>query len=832
MSAETLLSGRRAVLTAYGFDGKRQEPEFAEIVAEVCRVTGAPVGLLGFPKGGREWIAASHGWRVGELPEASSIAARLADERDPVVIADATSDPRFSSHPLVVAEPYVRFIAAVPLVDEHVGPVGALYALDRNPRVLSPGQVYTLRLIGRQVMRDLAVRRERIATAEELSRLRDLLDESMERFRDFFEQTDDFVLSIGSDGRLMHMNETTEQTLGFSREDLVRQPLARVIDPELRAAFLEALDAAFTTRRPEHVETVFVTSSGRRITAEGMLRPRVIDGKAVLVRVIFRDITERKQYEAELGSARDAALEAARLKTQFLTNVSHEIRTPMNGIIGMIDLLNATALSPEQSDYANQARASAEQLLSIVNNILYVSSVEAGRLSTAQVDFDLYRMLHRIVEVMKIAALGKDVTISFVYDPALPPIFRGSQARVRQVVSNLLENAVKFTEQGAITLSVKQQTETPTHHVVRFEVRDTGIGIAEEDRLLLFEKFSQVEASSTRRFGGVGLGLATARQLVETMGGLIDVESTPGVGSTFWFSIPFPKHAATRRPIASSELEFKGKRVLLLDRNLTSRRTIRHYLETSWEMRVDAAESVADAGSQVRCAAPDGDPFRVVLFDSTSDAEAGALVRDLDGIATIFLGGGVHETVNEEKLRALGVAAYVAKPVGQGELFDALTIALAHEALPLARSAMEQLDSRSAPREVTPEMRGSVRVLLAEDNFLNRKLTLSQLEKLGYTADAVANGKEAVEAMAATSYDVILMDCQMPIVDGYEATMQIRKLQGDAPRRTRIIAMTANALEGDREKCLAAGMDDYLAKPTKHEDLEAALARYFEPARR
>src|SRR5260221_3345704 len=326
--------------------------------------------------------------------------------------------------------------------------------------------------------------------------------------------------------------------------------------------------------------TVLVYAAGRIVNVEVYFQPKVIDGRTVLARVIFHDISERKAFEAELGHARDAALEAARLKTQFLTNVSHDIRTPMNGIIGMIDSLSASSLNEEQSDFAHQARASAEQLLSIVNNILYVSNVQAGGLAATNVDFDLFRLTQRIVEVMKVGVLGKDIDVTFDWDEKLPTLFRGNQGKLRQVVTNLMENAVKFTEQGTITLRVRQQTETDSHIVVRFEVKDTGIGISEEDRLLLFEKFSQIEAGQSRRFQGVGLGLATARHLVDTMGGLIDVESKPGVGSTFWFTITFPKVAASdRHPIASSDRSLRGQRVLLVDQLPPSRRIVRHYLE-------------------------------------------------------------------------------------------------------------------------------------------------------------------------------------------------------------------------------------------------------------
>jgi CheY-like chemotaxis protein len=325
--------------------------------------------------------------------------------------------------------------------------------------------------------------------------------------------------------------------------------------------------------------------------------------------------------------------------------------------------------------------------------------------------------------------------------------------------------------------------------------------------------------------------LATARQLVETMGGLIDVDSTPGSGSSFWFTIPFPKPLGARKPIASSDLDFKGKRVLLVDHYPTSRQIVRHYLQTTWEMRVDVGDTADDVLTMLKREAAAGDPFRAVLFDAMPDMEPLAFAREVHaraeiaGTSLIFLAANSRD-VNQERLRDAGVHAFVAKPVGQGELFDAMTLALAHDAIPLARP-MPSTARTSSPAHVPPEKRKTVRVLLAEDNFLNRKLTMSQLEKLGYIADSVGNGKEALEAVARETYDIILMDCQMPVMDGYEATMEIRRRDSAEGKKRRIIAMTANALEGDREKCLAAGMDDYLSKPTRHEDLEIALARAF-----
>ena len=308
------------------------------------------------------------------------------------------------------------------------------------------------------------------------------------------------------------------------------------------------------------------------------------------------------------------------------------------------------------------------------------------------------------------------------------------------------------------------------------------------------------------------------------LGGVIDVESTPGIGSTFWFSIPFARQGGDRKPIVSSDLEFKGRRVVLIDQVPTTRRIVWHYLAERWEMRVDVARSAAETLALLRREAESGDPIRVVIYDAMPDLDPLVFAKTVRGdpaIGSVRLIHLVTGSVKEQELRNAGVNAILTKPAGQGELFDALTIALAPDAL------AQQANFDTPVPVVTPEMRERVRVLLAEDNFLNRKLTTSQLEKLGYHVDSVANGREAVEAVSNDHYNVILMDCQMPVVDGYDATLAIRKLELNGARRHRIIAMTANALEGDREKCLAAGMDDYLSKPTKAEDLEAALARYF-----
>ncbi len=808
------------------------DPDLDVIVAEASRLASAPA-FIGFVEDGIERIAASNGWNVKMLPRGYSLAAVVAGQSDPMVVADARNDPRLAQHPLVAAAPFVRFFASAPIVDGGGTFLGALTAVDRSPRQPATNLHELLRLLALRVTDRLALRDSETTLRRRVRSLLASLDESNGRFRDFFERTTDLIASVDADGRLLHANEAFISTLALTREEVAGQPITRVIEAVAQDAFRLAFREVIATARPQSIETVLVTAGGRLVNVEGTFHPKVIDGRAVLARVMLHDISERKAFEAELGYARDAALEAARLKTQFLTNVSHEIRTPMNGIVGMIDLLLASALNEEQSDFAHQARASAGQLLSIVNNVLYVSNVQSGGLAAANVDFDLYRLSHRIVEVMKVAALGKEVEVSLDWDHRLPVLFRGNQSKLRQVISNLMENAIKFTEQGKIVLRVKRQMETDSHIVVRIEVSDTGIGISAEDRLLLFEKFSQLEATQTRRFQGVGLGLATARHLVETMGGLIDVESSPGVGSTFWLTITFPRPSDGQAPIASAELSFSGQRVLLIDRNSTSRRMVRHYLETTSEMRVDSCDSGTEALTMMRAAASAGDPYRVALFDRMSDFDEHAFARAVRADAAIARTGLVFlavagKALNEETMREAGIQSYALKPVGQAELFDAITIALAGDALGHERSVLARTVRRHIlpPLPVPAEKRESVRLLLVEDNFLNRKLTMSQLQKLGYRADSASNGREALEALGAADYAIVVMDCQMPVMDGYEATTQIRLRDGDSRHRY-VIAMTANALDGDREKCLGAGMDDYLAKPTRQEDLEIALARYF-----
>ncbi|MHB0970011.1 MAG: hybrid sensor histidine kinase/response regulator [Thermoanaerobaculia bacterium] len=805
----------------------------AEVAAMIC---GTPAALIGFIDGSRHWIKARHGWNISALPREVSFCAHTVALRTPLIVPDTLEDRRFAKNPLVTSDPKIRFYAGVPLMTAEGHAVGSICVLDRQPHELAPHQQRALATIARQVEALVHAKTDN----EELQRwmreaddLRDALHESDERFRDLFEHADDLIMSIRSDGRILHVNNAWVNALGYSDHEARALTVFEIVHPEDVNRFREDFLRVISDGNAARIETDFFSKVGRRFTVEGGLNPKVIDGRTVLARVIFRDITDRKRIEVELGQARDQALESSRLKTQFLTNVSHEIRTPMNGIVGMLELLLGTDLTSEQREYAQTALSSADSLLAIINNILHMSKLEAGKLSVTVSDFDLYRTVQRIIEVMKVMAIDKKVSLDFSFDNGVPTVLRGDVSRVRQVLTNLLHNAVKFTTDGKVGLRISRDNETETHILIRFAITDTGIGIPEEARSRLFQTFSQVDGSMTRRHGGVGLGLATSKQLVELMGGVIGVDSRVNRGSTFWFTIPFEKHVA-KAAHETEAIPFTGARLLVVDQSETHRKIVAHYVST-WGMRAAFATAGNDALSMLRQASTLGDPYQVAIFDLHMPSIDGlTLAKTIKGdplIAqtSLVLMTALGVQLDDSTTRAAGVAAYLPKPVEQSELFDCLSTALAAanvQVPPRHQKRSVQLTPPPRAAGIPNEVKERVRILLAEDNPLNQKLTMSQLRKLGFSVDAVSNGMEVIDALKHKEYGVIIMDCQMPVMDGYEVTKEIRRREGPS-RNIRIIAMTAHALEGDREKCLASGMDDYLSKPTRQDELAAALERSF-----
>jgi PAS domain S-box-containing protein len=660
------------------------------------------------------------------------------------------------------------------------------------------------------------------------------LQSSEERLRKIVETALDAFVEIDKEGVVTDWNVRAEAAFGWTRLEALGLRIEALVvldhDSDGSRALRNLFDSsvpADTTPRAHRIEVTARQRSGEEFPAEMTLSAIQLNGKTSYAAFIH-DVSERKQAEQEREQAKAAAEAGNRAKSEFLANMSHEIRTPMNGVIGMSELLLDTPLDSMQRDYAESIRDSGNALLTVINDILDFSKVEAGKLELELLEVDLRDTFEDVARLLSIQAHAKGLEVTAQIDPALPPLVRTDAGRVRQILLNLAANAIKFTRSGEVALEIKVLESLPRGTRVRCEVRDTGIGIPLDQQKSLFTPFTQVDASTTRKFGGTGLGLSIVRRLAELMEGEAGVESTPGQGSTFWFTAWFgpavqPAHAYDAPPTALS-----GQRVIVVDDNATNRKVLMGQL---LQCGVDpvSAGSAGEALMLMRQAAAAARPFDAALLDHQmpdgDGAQLGRMIvndENLESTRLILLTSS-GQRGEGQVFADIGFAGYLLKPVAQRDLTECLMLALAAES-DTWRTHAQPIITRHALR--AQRARTQNRILLAEDNVVNQKVAVRMLEKLNYRVTVVEDGAAAVAHWKNGSYDLILMDCQMPQMDGYEAAREIRRLE-DGTAHIPIVALTAHAMKGSDQKCFAAGMDDYLTKPIDSDKLDACLEKFL-----
>jgi two-component system sensor histidine kinase/response regulator len=643
--------------------------------------------------------------------------------------------------------------------------------------------------------------------------------EEQVRFRaDLLEAVGLAIVGTDLSGSITYWGPGAENLYGWTAQEVLGRKIADVV-----AAASDEQDRIEARTRLGRGERWAGTlergrRDGSRFLAQLTTTP-VLDGSGQLVGNISigADVSLREQASAELARARDHAIEASLLKSHFLANMSHEIRTPMNGVLGMTELLLTTALDTRQREYAEIVHTSGDALMTILNDILDLSKIEAGRLDLEYVDFDVAAVIEDVAELFASQAHAKGLELVTSMGGDVPAAVRGDPGRLRQVLSNLLGNAIKFTSRGLVMVTATVDRSEGNATTLRLQVDDTGIGIDEQQAARIFEPFIQADSTTTRQYGGTGLGLTITRQLVELMGGECGVDSEVGVGSSFWCTVALQgaRHISTSTR-SQKDSQLGGMRVLVVDDNPTNGAVLEGYL-LAWGMNVVGTGSGMEALDAARAAEATGQPFALALIDQSMPtmnglelANAFAVDPALAGTAVVLL---TSSDDDGEPAGSADIAAHLPKPVRREHLRRCL-----HEVIVGAQATADPPSAETART-------GRGRVLLAEDNAINQQVALAMLEDGGYQVDVVDNGVEAVSAVRARRYDAVLMDCQMPRMNGVEAALAIRAEEGGR-RRAPIIALTAGAMPEDRDRCLAAGMDDYVSKPFRKGDLLAVVARW------
>jgi two-component system, sensor histidine kinase and response regulator len=662
-----------------------------------------------------------------------------------------------------------------------------------------------------------------------------LVRRSEEKYRNILESIEDGYYEIDLTGRFTFFNDAVTRIFGYDRETLLSMVYNDVMGPQMAEKVARTANKVFQTGKPNRslqYEIIRADGVKRHIECSVSLLGDA-HGQPVGFCGIARDITRRKHAEVALADAKARAEAATRAKSDFLANMSHEIRTPMNGIIGMYNLLLDTDLTREQADFVDTGKRSADSLLSIINDILDFSKIEAGKLDIDIIDFDLRKSIGELIILPAVQAQAKGLEFAYQIDPEVPSLLKGDPGRLRQIIMNLATNAIKFTKQGEIVLRVFLERESETDAVLRFVMRDTGIGISVTDQMKLFNSFEQVDASTSRKYGGTGLGLAICKRLVGLMGGEIGVQSGLREGSLFWFTCRFEKQSVMTEQSFDVPDSIQDKRILIVDDNKTNLDILNGYLKL-WGCSCDMATSGEMALSLMHAVAKAGAPYDLVISDmlmpEMDGAELGRRIKAdpiLGQTLMIMLTShGMRGDASE--MKRIGFSGYLTKPVRRSLLFDCIVTVLSRNP---QQVQMPQPSPMVTSHSLDEARRRDVRILLVEDNAVNQKLAMHLLKRFGFRADAVSNGKEALDALAATAYSLVLMDVQMPEMDGHEATRRIRDGRAAALNPALpVIAMTAHAMKGDREKCLQAGMTDYISKPIQPDMLLKTIETQLELA--
>ncbi len=655
----------------------------------------------------------------------------------------------------------------------------------------------------------------------ERSKVGNTLRASEERFRALAETAPEAIISADAQGRIIYFNPGAERSFGYSATEATGQPIKMLVPERLQESQQKETARCLCRGEANVVGKTFDLVGQRK---DGTAFPLTLSlsswesSGAVFFTAILRDITERKLAMEQLQKAKQAAEAASRAKSEFLANMSHEIRTPMNGIIGMTELALDSELTSEQRENLEMVKLSADSLLSLLNDILDLSKIEAGHLDFDVIDFRLRDGLGDTMKMLSLRAHQKDLELVYRIQPEVPDVLVGDPTRLRQVVVNLVGNAIKFTSRGEVVLQIDLESQTEQEVLLHFSVADTGVGIPVEKQRVIFEAFAQADGSMTRKYGGTGLGLAISTRLVEMMGGRIWVESEPGQGSRFHFTtrLGVSKEQAIKRTPAEP-VKLVDLPVLVVDDNATNRRIL-HSLLVGWKMKPTEVDGGRAGLEALERAQRTGEPFALILLDAQMPEMDGFTFAqrvkqkpELAGsIIMMLTSAGQHG--DAARCRELGIAAYLNKPVKQSELLHAIVETLGKRPPSEARPAL-------VTRHSLRESRVRLRILLAEDNAVNQMLVLRLLEKQGHTVTVAANGRAALAALEQQPFDLVLMDVQMPEMDGLEATAAIREKERLTGAHIPIVAMTAHAMKGDQEWCLAAGMDGYVCKPINIQEL-------------